>query len=233
MQNKIFSFSSSFNIKGVLLYQKIFLISLSARFLAVKYIFDDPTFPSYGFSSFDKINLVVNLKNSFVFPLNSKFSIQFKKSLGQSYTSPLIYIYGTFLSSLLLLSLLPILESKSDRFGYVSKFYRKPYDFSAFLHYALVNRDCLNYSCSTEILNLFSDFQAFENFFVKCVPFNKKILISFFKFWDLPSIGICTFPIFQALFEFIFLGLVRFGQERIKHLFVIFIIKLNFRVFHN
>lgn len=174
-------------------------------------MFDDPTYYSYRFTSFDKSNLALNLKNYFMFPLNTKFSIQVKKSLGITYNFSLIYIYGACLTSLLILSLLPVSESKTDRFGYINNFYNESDDSLVSLHYDLGNREFLNYSFPIEILNFFPSFQTLESFVARFIPLNRKILTSFLKFWNFPFKEIYNFPILRNIFEFVFVGLVRFG----------------------
>lgn len=215
LQSKIYHFSNSFELRKVFRHQKIFLTSLSARFYAVKYVFDDPILSSSAFSSFDKISLVFNLKSYFVFPPDNTLSIQFKKKSGVSHNFLYADIYLISLSFLLTLSLLPILESKSDRFSYTNRIFNEIGDSMFLLNYSLVSRKHLNYFFCAEVLNLLPVFDSQVGLLVKYIPLSKNVLSSFLKFREFSSNCPFRFSALGNFFDFIFCGLVRFGSGRI------------------
>ena len=221
MQIKIYLFSKFRNIHQVFFYQSVLVRNLSARFYVVKNVFDDSTFLS-PFSFADKLNLVIHLKNYFYFSFNNVFTFQFQKKGG--YVSSFVFksVYHACLSFLFCVVLLPILEALSDRFGVNLSFNDEDNNLLFFpLQYRLINQDFINYAFSTEVFDLLSYFKAFENFAFNYIPLSKIFLDKFLRFFKLfcTQIGSGNDLVFNSFYEFLFLGLLRFGHERIFDLF--------------
>lgn len=215
MQNKIYFFSNVSRLKNLFSYQIIFLTSLSGRVYVVKDIMEQSKF-SFFFDSFDKTNLAFNLVGYFTFPLSELFTFQFQKRFGLSYNLSFSALYNLCLVSLFNLSLSPILEAKSYRFYFEFKPYVASNDFLFYVYENLISNKHLNFFFFTKVFSVPSTSETFRNLLITYIPLPKLAFSSWVNFYAISLMKADIKSIFYSFFEFVFLGLVCFGNVNFR-----------------
>lgn len=216
LQGKLYKSSSYFKSRRLLVDQKIFLNSFSARLYAVKKVIEywvQFSSNSFIFTSFDRINLAINLKNYQQFSLSGISLTHFLKHSGMSYNSSFIGFYDMCLDFLISFSLYPVLESTKDRFQYKFRPYTESDDFLFSLPSSFFGKPGINFLLFSEIdLLTFSDLQ--NNFFnLNLFPINRLQLNNWIEFCSISQLRGYVPCLFYNFIDLLFNGLVRFSFE--------------------